>query len=220
MPASPSNRAPRAATQRRPPRKARAFWLKQLHTWHWISAAVSLTGILLFAATGITLNHAGSIAATPRVERVEATLPHAVATMLAGRHAADAPLPGPVAAAIARLVHLNTAGRAVEWSDEEAYVAMPGPGSDAWVSIDRTTGHVSAETTWRGWVSYLNDLHKGRNTGAAWFWFIDAMAVACLVFTLTGLLLLQMHARHRPMTWPLVGASVIVPLILAVFLIH
>ena len=84
----------------------------------------------------------------------------------------------------------------------------------------RATGKVEAETTWRGWVSYLNDLHKGRNTGDAWFWFIDAFAVACVVFTLTGLLLLQLHARHRPSTWPLVGASLAIPLLLALFLIH
>ena len=56
--------------------------------------------------------------------------------------------------------------------------------------------------------------------GAAWFWFIDAFAVACIIFTLTGLLLLQLHARHRPSTWPLVATSLLVPLLLAMFLIH
>ena len=55
---------------------------------------------------------------------------------------------------------------------------------------------------------------------AAWFWFIDVFAVACIVFTVTGLLLLQLHARHRPSTWPLVATSLLVPLILALFLIH
>ena len=44
---------------------ARSFWLKQLHSWHWISAAVSLTGMILFAVTGITLNHAASIPGDP-----------------------------------------------------------------------------------------------------------------------------------------------------------
>ncbi|GAA3254952.1 hypothetical protein GCM10020258_13050 [Sphingomonas yabuuchiae] len=75
---------------------------------------------------------------------------------------------------------------------------MPRPGGDAWVSIDRASGAITSERTDRGWISYLNDLHKGRNAGTAWFWFIDVFAVACIVFTLTGLLLLQMHARHRP----------------------
>lgn len=201
-------------------KKVRAFWLKQLHTWHWVSAAVSLAGMFLFAITGITLNHAASIGAEPKVTQSQATLPPPRLSELRGDHAATAPLPASVAQAVAAAVALDPAGRAGEWSDDEVYVAMPGPGRDAWVSIDRTTGAITAETTWRGWISYLNDLHKGRNSGDAWFWFIDAFAVACIVFTLTGLLLLQLHARHRPSTWPLVATSLIVPLLLALFLIH
>lgn len=208
---------PRAA---RPRRKLRAAWLKQLHTWHWVSAAVSLAGMLLFAVTGITLNHAASIGAEPQVTRAEATLPPALLARLRTPAGEGAPLPPDVAQAVAAAVNLDPGSRPAEWSDEEAYVALPGPGRDAWVSIDRTTGAIEAETTWRGWISYLNDLHKGRNTGDAWFWFIDVFAVACIVFTLTGLLLLQLHARHRPSTWPLVATSLVVPLLLALFLIH
>jgi hypothetical protein len=201
-------------------RKARAFWLKQLHTWHWVSAAVSLAGMMLFAVTGLTLNHAASIGASPQVTRAEATLPPALIARLRGAHGKDDPLPADVAQAVAAQVHLDPGSRPAEWSDDEAYVAMPGPGRDAWVSVNRADGKVSAETTWRGWISYVNDLHKGRNTGGAWFWFIDAFAVACILFTLTGLLLLQLHARHRPSTWPLVAASLGVPLLIALFLIH
>ena len=40
-------------------------------------------------------------------------------------------------------------------------------GGDAWISIDRLSGQVTHEDTWRGWVAYFNDLHKGRNTGVA-----------------------------------------------------
>ena len=40
---------------------ARSYWLKTLHQWHWISAAVSLALMLLFSATGFTLNHAAQI---------------------------------------------------------------------------------------------------------------------------------------------------------------
>ena len=56
----------------------RAFWLRQLRQWHWISAAVSLLGTLLFAITGITLNHAGSIEAKPAVTVQEKVLPQAL----------------------------------------------------------------------------------------------------------------------------------------------
>ncbi len=53
----------------------RAFWLKHLHRWHWISAGLCLVGMILFAATGITLNHAAQIEANPTVTQKEATLP-------------------------------------------------------------------------------------------------------------------------------------------------
>ncbi|MEW9855023.1 PepSY-associated TM helix domain-containing protein [Novosphingobium sp. M1R2S20] len=197
------------------------MWLKQLHTWHWVSAAVSLAAMLLFSITGITLNHAASISAEPQVTQSSGLLPAAVLAQLPAANDGDAPLPDEVAHEIARIAPLDPAGYAADWSDEaEVYVAMPGPGRDAWVSIDRTSGEVSAEKTERGWISYLNDLHKGRNTGDAWFWFIDVFAVACIVFTVTGLLLLQLHARHRPSTWPLVGLSLAIPLILALFFLH
>lgn len=206
---------------RRPARKVRSWWLKQLHTWHWISAAISLIGMLLFAVTGFTLNHAATISAVPHVMRDKAVLPPPLlAELKADPAAADASLPGPVAAYVAGTVHLDPRGRPVEWSADEAYVAMPGPGRDAWVSIDRRSGTIDAEITDRGWVSYVNDLHKGRNTGPIWFWFIDVFAAACILFTLTGLLLLQLHARHRPSTWPLVGLGLAVPLVIALFFIH
>jgi len=44
---------------------------------------------------------------------------------------------------------------------------MPRPGGDAWLSIETDSGVLLYERTERGWISYLNDLHKGRNTGIA-----------------------------------------------------
>ncbi len=211
--------APQLAAQPRR-RTPRSWWLKQLHTWHWISAAISLTAMLLFAVTGITLNHAATIGAKPVVVDTSGNLARPLLPLLAGPRAPDAPLPAAVAANVAAIVALDPTGRPVEWSDTDAYVAMPRPGGDAWVSIERATGRITAETTDRGWISYLNDLHKGRNAGAAWFWFIDVFAGACILFTLTGLLLLQLHARHRPSTWPIVAAGLALPVLLAILFVH
>lgn len=202
-------------------KKARAFWLKQLHAWHWMSAAISLAGMLLFAVTGITLNHAAAISATPSVVAGAGALPHALLQRLPAPNEGHAALPADVARAVASATAIDPAGHAADWTaEDEIYVAMPGPGRDAWVSIDRASGAITAERTDRGWVSYLNDLHKGRNTGSAWSWFIDLFAVACVIFTLTGLFLLQLHARHRPSTWPLAGLSLVLPVVLAAFFIH
>ncbi|WP_235535111.1 PepSY-associated TM helix domain-containing protein [Sphingomonas sp. Leaf339] len=208
------------AAQAKRKRKWRGWWLKQLHSWHWISAALSLIGMMLFAITGITLNHAQTIDAKPVVVEKSGMLPATLLETLRTQRTADAPLPGAVAGSVAKAVGLDPTGRPVEWSDTDAYVALPRPGGDAWVSIDRNTGRITAETTDRGWVSYLNDLHKGRNAGAAWAWFIDIFAGACILFTLTGLLLLQLHARHRPLTWPMVAIGLVVPMLLAILFIH
>ena len=212
--------SPKTVPTRKSKSRWRGWWLKQLHTWHWVSAAVSLVGMMLFAITGITLNHAASISAEPRIESRTGALPASLRAALARAASDSAPLPPAVATAVRDAVHLDPEGKSGEWSEDEVYVALPRPGGDAWVSIDRKTGAISAEVTSRGWISYLNDLHKGRNSGNAWFWFIDVFAVACVVFTLTGLLLLQLHARHRPMTWPLVGAGFVIPALVALLLIH
>jgi hypothetical protein len=107
-----------------------------------------------------------------------------------------------------------------EWSEDELYVSLPRPGGDAWLTIDLASGEVTHELTDRGWISYFNDLHKGRNTGAAWSLFIDVFAFEALVFAVTGLLLLKMHSTHRPATWPMVALGVVLPLLLAILFIH
>lgn len=195
--------------------------MKQLHSWHWISAAISLTGMFVFSVTGITLNHAATISAEPQIVTATATLPASSIGLLARMQAEEnAPLPDAVRADVRALVGVDAGTAAAEWSADEVYVAVPGPGSDAWVSIDRGTGAIEAERTDRGWVSFFNDLHKGRNTGTAWFWLIDVLAVACIIFTFTGLLLLQLHARHRPSTWPLVGLGTLVPAGIILLFMH
>ncbi|PZR32555.1 PepSY-associated TM helix domain-containing protein [Caulobacter segnis] len=199
----------------------RSFWLKQLHQWHWISAAVSLIGMLAFAVTGITLNHAGQIEAQPKVVSRKATLPPELLAVLAkGPEEGKRPLPVQLEPFLDKAVGADVAGREGEWSPEEVYVALARPGGDAWLSIDRETGAIEHEKTTRGVVSLLNDLHKGRNSGKAWSWFIDIFAAACVIFTVTGLILLQFHARARPLTWPLVGLGLAAPVILVILFVH
>jgi len=216
----PENRLSRPASPAAQQQR-RGFWLRTLHQWHWISSAVCLVGMLLFTATGITLNHAARIEAEPRVDNRTAQLPGPLLGAL--RQApgeGEAPLPPVVAAWLEDALDVPVGRRPAEWSPEEAYVSMPSPGADAWLSVDRETGAVEYERTDRGWISYFNDLHKGRNTGPAWGWFIDVFAIACLVFCITGLFLLHLHARQRRLTWPLVGLGLVVPLLLALIFIH
>jgi uncharacterized protein len=204
----------------------RAYWLKTLHQWHWISSGMCLIGMLLFSVTGITLNHASQIEAKPEVVTQRKQLPATLMSVLAGNSQADkddkknAPLPPPLQAWVSDSLGLQAGEREAEWTPEEVYLAMPRPGGDAWVRFDRASGEVESEVTDRGWVSYLNDLHKGRHTGLAWSWFIDIFAVAALLFSITGLFILKMHAAQRPSTWPIVALGLVLPLVIALLFIH
>lgn len=200
---------------------ARSFWLKQLHSWHWISAAVSLVGMILFAVTGITLNHAASIPGDPVTVEQTATLPAPLVQRLAAfpEETTD-PVPDAVARWASETLKVEIAGKPTETTAQEVYVALAMPGGDGWVTIDRSTGETLHEKTTRGWIAYLNDLHKGRNAGVVWFWFIDVFAAACVIFAVTGLGLMFLHAKGRPSTWPLAALGLLIPVVIALIFIH
>ena len=199
------------------------MWLKQLHQWHWISSALCLVAMLLFSFTGITLNHASQIESKPVVVNRKATLPAPLQAELrafAKAHAdAKAPLPPALATWAEHTFSIDVRAVVAEWSPDDAYLPLPRPGGDAWLRM-AADGAAEYEKTDRGWISWLNDLHKGRNAGTAWSWFIDLFAVACLVFCITGFLILKMHAVNRRATWPVIGFGILLPLLLALLFIH
>jgi len=199
------------------------MWLKQLHQWHWISSAICLMAMLLFSITGLTLNNATLIKATPEVTRLKATLPAPLLTRFqayAEEHAdAKVPLPAEIADWANAAFPVDVRGERAEWTEEDAYVALPRPGGDAWLRI-AADGGAEFEKTERGWIAWLNDMHKGRNTGPVWSWFIDIFAVACIVFCLTGFLILKYHAANRPSTWPVIGFGIVLPVVLALLFVH
>jgi hypothetical protein len=202
----------------------RARWLKAIMPWHWISSALTLAGLLVFAVTGITLNHAASIEARPAVRTGTVQLgpdEQALLQRHAPAGATRAPLPAAITGPLQQRTGLGWAADAqAEWSDDEVYLSLPRPGGDAWLRIDRARGELEWEDSDRGVIAWLNDLHKARHTGAVWAAFIDIFAIACVFASVTGLLLLALHARKRPSTWPLVAAGLLLPLLLALFAAH
>lgn len=187
-----------------------------------MSAALSLAGLMVFAATGLTLNNAAWIESAPEIHAAQSSVPDDVLSLLARPADApsQAPLPEQAEQWLNRALDLRIDGRFAEYSADEVYVSLPEPGADAWLVIDLAGGQVEYERSWRGWVAYFNDLHKGRYTGAAWSWFIDILAIACLIFAITGLFLMKMLAAKRKATWPLTGLGVLVPLLLMLLWMH
>lgn len=193
--------------------------LGSIRQWHWISSAVCLVGMLLFALTGITLNNATQIKATLDVRTLELELPASVLSQIEVPEDKAAPLPKVLGEWL--MQHdVFVGGRAAEWSEDEVYVSLPRPGGDGWLTLDLSSGEFLYEYTDRGWISFLNDLHKGRNAGTAWSWFLDVFSVACIIFCMTGLVLLYRHSGNRPSTWPLVGLGLVIPVVLIILFIH
>ncbi len=191
--------------------------------WHWISSAICLLGMLLFSVTAITLNHPNAIKATPQVHTQHLELDEVLLTPLRAAASgldADAPLPRELRRWLGRALERFIPAAPAEWSDSEIYLALPRPGGDAWLAIDLESGAVEYELTRRGTIAWLNDLHKGRNTGAAWSLFIDVFAVACVVFSLTGFFILWMHARQRPLVWPMLALGGLVPVLIILLFMH
>lgn len=180
--------------------------------------------MLLFSLTGITLNHATDIKSEPVTTEVAKTIPPDFLSKIALRdddtEDRKAFLPAPLAAWLEKETGDQIRRKKADWSEFEIYLSLPRPGGDAWLSLDRETGEVTYEKTTRGAISYLNDLHKGRNTGGAWSWFIDIFSGAAVIFCLTGLALLIVHAKRRPGTWPVVAAGILLPILIIIFFIH
>jgi hypothetical protein len=202
----------------------RAYWLKSLHQWHWISSAITLVGLLLFSVTGITLNHVAVLDSEPVITNQQAQLPSTLKTELTNLVAQMGdtypPLPSSLLTWSKQALSVDISRAGAEWSERELYLSMQQPGGDAWMSISLRNGSVKYQNTDRGWIAYLNDLHKGRYTGTAWGWFIDIIATGCLVFSITGLFILYLHAHSRPSTWPLVAMGLLIPVLIALLAIH
>ncbi|MFT4075950.1 MAG: PepSY-associated TM helix domain-containing protein [Asticcacaulis sp.] len=195
------------------------FWRNQLRQWHWISSAISLMGLLLFSVTGFTLNHATQIEAEPKVTKIERQVSPAT---LAGLTSvtANVPLTATQAIAIRGATGIDVRGAAVDADDDGIYLSLSAPGVDSTLEISRIDGHAIYERTDRGLIAVLNDLHKGRHSGPVWAMFIDLIAIACVVFSVTGFGLLWLYARGRRITWPLVALGLVLPFILFLLFVH
>lgn len=192
-----------------------------IRKWHWMSSAICFVCMLLFSVTGITLNHAGSIEASPTTIHLEGEVPEAVrAEIILPKEQKNMEVPAAVLHWFSHTHKLNFSRTQAEINDTELYLALPRPGGDAWLSVDTETGQFEYESTSRGWISYANDLHKGRNTGMAWIYFMDVFAIACIIFSVTGFLLLQRYADTRSQTWPLLISGLVLPILFMLFLIH
>ncbi len=198
-------------------RKIKTILVKQFYIWHWVSSAISLSTLLFFAITGVTLNNSKSISTAPEISELVGSVPNSLIESL---EADSAVLNAKVAHYLSNKLDSTITDQSPQWEEDEIYLSHDSPGQNEWLSIDRESGDYIYEKTDRGSISFINDLHKGRNTGSVWSWFMDIFSVACTIFALTGLGLLWIHGKRRPCTWPFVALGVGLPVTIVLFFIH
>jgi hypothetical protein len=194
-----------------PPRVRRKRPLRlRVHTvlrWlHIYTSMVSLLVVLFFSATGVTLNHPDWLAGE-RTEELTGTLPAAWKTAKG--------IDWLVVAEYLRAtqgVHGTVADRTED--DRQGALTFRAPGYAADCFIDMRDGSYKLTVSYQGAVGVLNDLHRGRDTGHAWAWLIDAVGVFLVFLSLTGLGLLfyLRKVRVKALVVMAVGAALAIVL--------
>src|SRR5690625_7134831 len=94
-------------------------WLGTVRQWHWISSALCLVAMLLFAITGITLNHANQIEAQPKVITIEHQLPDELLPLLHGASASSATLAPAVREWVEHELNVRGLARQAGWDGDD-----------------------------------------------------------------------------------------------------
>lgn len=180
-------------------------------TIHWMSSAFGLASLVFFSITGITLNHPDWFSVDRTISREEITLDQ---TWLDDFHRYDAL--GQLDCLATQLKsqwHLTVPSN-IDHDEYEWVLDYQRPGGVTSVVLDLESGLLSMEREDDGLVSLINNLHKGRHAGLVWSVLLDVTAIICILFSVTGLVLLFIHAKKRSSTWPLVTAGILLPFVL------
>ena len=162
---------------------------------HWVLLAhiyVSMAGFtlaLLFGATGLTLNHQDFGLSDPRVAKSEISVDENLVR-------------NPDQAALEQCLRqkLGIRSASTDYHDDPDQIQMTfaAPGTRTVVTINRANGKGEVEKEDRGFMGKLGDLHKGFDSGAAWFWMIDVAAGLLVLSSLSGMVtLVALRARRR-----------------------
>ena len=162
---------------------------------HWgllLHIYVSMAGftlVLLFAVTGLTLNHQDFGWGEPELKSSTITLPMELVA-----HPDQAAIGNQLRGALG----LRSAITDYHEDPDQIQVTFAVPGRRTIATIHRADGLADIEAETRGLLGKLDDLHKGFDSGPAWYWLIDITAILLTISSLTGMItLLSLRARRR-----------------------
>lgn len=180
-----------------------AHWALLVHIY--ISMA-GFTLAFLFGLTGLTLNHQDFGFSDPKIHKSEITLDKELVTY---------PDQSEIEKRLRKQLGIRSPATDYREDPGQIEVTFAAPGARTVVTIDRQDATAQVEEESRGLLGKLDDLHKGLDSGPAWFWTIDVAALALVISSLTGIItLIALRARRRT------GFGLCALGILTVFLIY
>ena len=154
-----------------------------LHTY---LSAFAFLALIFFASTGLLLNHPewfGSGRAETRDSIISLPID-------AIEQAQRQQQPEQVLAALVRSkIKLHGELKQTDIAEPEMLLHFEGVGGSSDVSIDLTTGRTEISNTEAQFSRVIQDLHRGKNSGAAWKWLIDIAAIVILALSIFGFIL-------------------------------
>lgn len=198
---------------------------KFIRLLHSYSSMLVLLLLLFFAITGITLNHPDSLYST------------------AGKYSRQQTVSLPAQFKLAQLPQTEheqalLASQLRDWLRQEhdvkasefSYLIEPEslllemdfkrPAGYASVIVDFNEHTAELDMEFGGYLALLNDLHKGRYAGFSWKMLIDATAIACIIFALTGFYLILKQNSRRSIGNCLAMLGIFISLLAYVLSLH
>lgn len=170
-----------------------AFY-RECRKWHAYVSALAFAALMFFAITGIMLNHPEWFSAESTQKTTTITLRSDV-LRTAQKQRDPAPA---LARAITAAAPIHGAYSSGEIVDGEAYLRFEGPKGASDAVVDLNTGRTELSVRKATLATLVGDLHRGKNSGAAWKWLIDVSAGLILTLSLIGFaLFFSLRLRWR-----------------------
>ena len=162
----------------------RDFYRHARYVHGWLSA-FAFIALFFFALTGLFLNHPDWFKPNEEEQTKKLQLPEKLITQLRQQENPSEAL----LSYVRTQEHLIGRYKSSEVLDGEVMMRLESPAgsTDIWVILD--TGEVELTNKQATTVSLIEDLHRGKNSGLAWSWFIDISAVVILLLSLAGYIL-------------------------------
>ncbi len=165
---------------------------KLLHLSRTLHIYLTMLGVfvmLLFGITGFTVNHEDWFrATTPRVTETTAQTP---LELVAKKDALR------LVEHLRQSQHITAAMTGFDELDDKFSIGFKSPDQIWEIEIDKATGATRVHEETFNFFALINNLHRGRYSGASWRWVIDVSAILIVLACATGFVLWLALPKRR-----------------------